>query len=215
MFKAGNFWCPDGDNHLSNYYRDEDGWHLDRLQGCLDYINNHGKFNVAIDGGAHCGSWTREMSKWFNIVHSFEVNPSTFECLERNISDWNLTNVVLHNYGIGDKEESVSMSDDERWLGSTAGMWISGKGDFPVKKLDNCHINHVDFIKMDLEGYEEKAMRGGAELIKKSKPFIMIEHKSRINKRQGGDPDGDVNYLDEIGYKKVAHFHSDVLFGPM
>ena len=213
MFKAGNFWCPDGDIHLSKWYEKEDGWHLDRLQGCLDYINKHGNFGIAIDGGAHCGSWTRKMAEVFDTVHSFEVNPLTFECLERNIKDWGLTNVVLHDYGLGDKTEFVSMSEDPKWPGNTGGLHITGEGDFPVKMLDDIDIGHVDFFKMDLEGYEEKAMRGGKKLITKSKPFIMIEHKRRINERFGGVND-DINFLAELGYVQVANFKSDVLFGP-
>ena len=210
MFKAGNFWCPDGDTHLSKYYEKDDGWHLERLRGCLEHVKN---FDTAIDGGAHCGSWTREMAKRFKTVHSFEINPATFECLERNIKDWGLTNIVLHNYGIGDKEEFVSMSEDPKWPGSTGGLHITGEGKLPVKMLDDCGIDHVDFLKMDLEGYEEKAMRGGINLIKKSKTFIMIEHKRRINERFGGSND-DIEYLTKIGYRQIEAFKSDVLFGP-
>lgn len=209
MKKAGNYWIPDGEFHLEPFYA-AGGWHLDRLERALEYVKN---FRVAVDGGAHAGSWTKVMAARFEHVHSFDLTPENFECLAQNITDWGLENVTLYNYGLGDEHELVSVADDPKWEGNTGGKHVAGPGELPIRLLDELELEVLDFLKLDIEGYEEKAMRGGIETITRCKPLILIEHKARINVRYGGAND-DVKYLTEIGYKKIAAFKSDVLFGP-
>lgn len=207
MKKVGDYWIPDGEEHLAPFYA-QGGWHLDRLERALKYVKN---FRVAIDGGAHAGSWTRVMARHFEQVHAFDLTPENFECLERNVSEWGLENVKLYNYGLGDKHEMVSVGDDPKWQGNTGGKHVIGEGDLPIRLLDELELEVLDFLKLDIEGYEEKAMRGGEQTILRCKPLILIEHKPRINVRYGGVND-DVDYLKSIGYHKKASFKSDVLF---
>ncbi len=44
-----------------------------------------------------------------------------------------------------------------------------------LKKLDDYKIDNVNFIKIDLEGLEDKVLEGGMNLILKYKPYILIE----------------------------------------
>ena len=211
MFKAGEYWLPDTENHIVEQYR-KGGWQLDHLTDALEFVK---KFDVAVDGGAHVGSWTKALSEKFTHVHSFDLNPDNFECLLKNVSDWNLHNATMYHLGLGDKEETVGMSPDERWgEGNTGGMHINGDGNLKVTTLDITlsGLTSLDFLKLDIEGYEEKALKGGADLIEKFNPVIQIEHKTRINERNGGDPIGDLKYLESIGYKKQAEFGCDWVF---
>lgn len=211
MFKAGDYWLPDTENHIVEQYR-EGGWQLDHLTSALEFVQ---KFDVAIDGGAHVGSWTKALSERFTHVHSFDLNPLNFECLNQNVQDWELNNVTLYNLGLGDQEEQVSMLPDERYGDkNTGGMHIHGNGNLPVSTLDQLlpELEALDFIKLDIEGYEENALKGAKILIDKFNPVIQIEHKPRINKRYGGSADGDLLYLESIGYKQVAKFGSDWVF---
>lgn len=211
MFKVGDYWLPDTENHIVEEYR-AGGWQLDHLKGALEFVNN---FEMAIDGGAHVGSWTRELSKKFRFVHSYDINPENYECLARNVDDWDLKNVSISQFGLGHKEERVSMLPDERYGNfNTGGMHIHGDGELMVKPLDDyiSLFDALDFIKLDIEGYEENALKGAKTLIEKFNPVIQIEHKPRINARYGGDPTGDLKYLESIGYKEVARFGSDWVF---
>lgn len=211
MFKAGNYWLPDTEDHIVEEYR-AGGWQLDHLFSALAHVKN---FEVAIDGGAHVGSWTKALAERFAHVHSYDLNPENFECLERNIQEWGLTNVTYNNIGLGDKPAKVGMVPDEKYgMKNTGGMHVKGKGNLPVDTLDNLlpDLDALDFVKLDIEGYEERALRGAATLIEKFSPVIQIEHKTRINSRYGGNSMGDLNYLVSIGYRMVGKFGSDWVF---
>jgi hypothetical protein len=43
----------------------------------------------------------------------------------------------------------------------------------------------IDFIKIDVEGAELSVLRGGCQVIKKYKPFIIFEHSARRAKFYG------------------------------
>ena len=57
----------------------------------------------------------------------------------------------------------------------------------PVKKLDTFlkekSLKKLDFIQMDVEGYEKQILEGGKESIRKFKPMIQVEvHLQRLGK---------------------------------
>jgi FkbM family methyltransferase len=49
----------------------------------------------------------------------------------------------------------------------------------PLKKLDGLGLDNVGFIKIDVEGHEEKVIRGGEELIRKCRPIFLVEVENR------------------------------------
>ena len=42
--------------------------------------------------------------------------------------------------------------------------------------LDTLDLQRVDFMKVDIEGMEEKALRGAAETIKRCRPVLYVEN---------------------------------------
>ena len=52
-----------------------------------------------------------------------------------------------------------------------------GKEEIRVRRLDDIYkdIKQIDFIKIDVEGYEGYVLEGGMELIRKFKPYLFIE----------------------------------------
>jgi FkbM family methyltransferase len=56
---------------------------------------------------------------------------------------------------------------------------------------------HVDFVKIDVEGYEMSVLRGGPSMFQRSRPSILIE----IEQRHLSVPIEDVfQQLEELGY---------------
>jgi hypothetical protein len=86
-----------------------------------------------------------------------------------------------------------------------------------VKKLDNYQIDNVDFIKIDVEGYEHKVLEGGINLISKYKPYILIEVGWGTKHPNWKECEKQYNILFEIGYKKVIfkNYTEDILFEPI
>lgn len=79
--------------------------------------------------------------------------------------------IVLMNRGIGRKREK------RYFVEGGEGARFSDKGDV-LAEIDTIdHIaggNEIGFIKMDIEGYEEEALLGGAETIKRCKPVLAV-----------------------------------------
>lgn len=213
MFKVGDYWLPDGEEQLTENYR-QGGWHLERLQEIIDIVcDTVGLNGTAIDGGTHVGSWTKVMSKYFDSVHSFELSPINYECLIKNINEWKLSNVVTHNVGLGNIDESVGLGRDTKYTGNTAGTCVQGTGDCAVTSLDKFNLQNVKFLKLDVEGYEEKAMIGGRKTIKQFRPLIMIEHKPRLSSKYG-PPKADIELLENMKYIQIGKWTADRLYIP-
>ena len=108
---------------------------------------------------------------------AFEPFPDTFKLLDKNITDNGLRfNVIASNYGLSDNYESVFMKS----VNGNAGMnKVDSEGDAPVQLIAFDLIFDLDrpitLIKLDCEGYEEKALLGMIETVKKYKPALFIE----------------------------------------
>ena len=68
------------------------------------------KFRVALDIGAHVGTWSIGMSKRFEQVHAFEPEENNFRYLQHNVKD--ILNIKPINLALGHHEKMVNMCLD-------------------------------------------------------------------------------------------------------
>lgn len=199
MKLANNTYVPDGDNYFSNYFQGSDVFEQENLDLALSFVKH---FNVAIDGGAHVGSWTRYMSNKFECVVAFEPNPVNFECLVLNTAECN--NVILSKFGLGATEHTGSLSQ-----GNNSGCWhvVSGT-DIKLRKLPD--FGSLDFVKLDIEGFEGFALTGMYSQLQRYKPIVLIEEKDLPHKPLDYDAR---RVLESLGYKELAAIGRDVIFG--
>lgn len=61
-------------------------------------------------------------------------------------------------------------------------------------------LQKVDFIKLDVDGYEIEVLRGAQNVLKKFKPTIIFEHAPYSLEEMGYPPDGLIKSLTESGY---------------
>jgi FkbM family methyltransferase len=100
--------------------------------------------------------------------------------LDKNITDNGLRfNVIASNYGLSDSNEVVFMKS----VDGNAGMnKVDSDGDAQVELLPFDLVldpgNTITLIKLDCEGYEEKALLGMIETVKKHKPALFIESQT-------------------------------------
>lgn len=78
-----------------------------------------------------------------------------------------------------------------------------------MKRLDDFGINNVSLIKIDIEGHEIEAIKGGLETIKKSKPVIIVEVF------RGPECDERLMYLRSLGYQVTHLEDNDYLCLPL
>lgn len=72
----------------------------------------------------------------------------------------------------------------------------------PVFRLDDFGLEDVDYIKVDVEGFERKVLLGGQKTISAFRPLIVIEQNDV--RLADEEPYAAKTYLESIGYKHVA-----------
>ena len=159
----------------------------------LSYVK---KWNTCIDIGSQFGFWTRPLLKKFKTVHCFEPNPLFRECFLKNIP---LDNVTLHPYGLSNSKHTAHQSKD--------GQVLSMKeGSVQCKTLDSFKFSNVDFIKIDVDGFEHQVLIGAKQTIKKFNPVINIEMKKM---KRSLTVFNCTNFLKKRGYRMAKRVKSD------
>lgn len=143
--------------------------------------------SVSFDVGANIGLIASTLSAVCKAVHSFEPSPSTIPFLQQTLDANNASNVVINNAALGAAKGELRFFDDQN---STSASHIitddtlgrASEVVVPVTTIDayvgEKNIEQLDFIKIDIEGYEIDALRGGESTIKKLKPIVLVEFNS-------------------------------------
>lgn len=116
------------------------------------------------------------------IVHAFEPEPLNFQCLVNTINSFSFTDFHLSSLGLSDQSgtnqlyvDKINMGGASVSLADTSRTAIS----IELTSLDEYvtinNIDRIDVIKIDVEGLEEKIIKGGIESIRRFKPLIIFE----------------------------------------
>jgi len=110
--------------------------------------------------------------------------------------------IIPHNVGLGNKKEKVLMEDHPNNAGHNCVLTehrkkISKyeKREAEIEKLDNFKFEKVDFIKVDVEGFEYNVLLGGFETIKKLRPTVQLEMVESQCKKFNYKPQYIVDYF--------------------
>lgn len=143
------------------------------------------KSDCVLDIGANVGCTSILFGELADKVYSFEASPSTFKLLETNIAQSGLKNIEIFNSGVGAEsgESTLTFSADNRSGGfvsdqtqASAGHIIETINIKPADELvDAIGLHQVDFIKIDVEGFEGQVIKGAQQLLRKSQPIVVLE----------------------------------------
>jgi hypothetical protein len=120
--------------------------------------------------------------------------------------------VKVYDCALGKEDSFISMEIDRSNSGKTHIKNENITHEIPIKKLDDFNFTRVDFIKIDVEGYEEFVIQGGLETLKKNHPLIIIEQKSGSD-RYGLEKYGAIKELEFIGAKVIDRVVDDFIVG--
>jgi FkbM family methyltransferase len=139
--------------------------------------------DVVLDGGANVGVFTRK-ALWAGAskVIAIEPGPENLECLRRTfaaeIADGR---VAVYPKGIWDKDDVLKLSVDPADSARDSFVRPIENArfiDIPLttvdKMVEELHLTRVDFIKMDIEGAERKAIVGARNTIAKYRPRMAL-----------------------------------------
>ena len=138
-----------------------------------------------IDIGANVGYYTSQFSDLVGRsgrVIAFEPVPTTFALLTTNVQSFPTANVTVLNLAVSDKSTDVGVSIPRASTGarnySMAHLSATRDVDFQVLtiSLDSLALEHrIALVKMDTEGHEAYVLRGMQQLLRRCRPYLIIE----------------------------------------
>lgn len=168
------------------------------LSNAIKFCNTR---RTAIDVGAHYGIMSYNLAQLFRSVHSFEIQPDVYSCLEKTVNSLDMNKVTTYPYGLGAEVKQVGLNFSP---GKTFSTHVSGAGsEAEVRPLDELELTDVDFIKIDAEGYEPLVIQGAINTIKQYKPVIFYECKGH-EERFGYSQDSVLKILGPLGYRTLG-----------
>lgn len=164
------------------------------------YFSHCQNFRTVICAGGNQGMYPLLFSKIFRTVYTFEPDPLNFYCLTKNCQ---VDHIIKMQAGLGLENDLVGVYRRDMNNTGTHSVQIDEIGNIPILSLDSLKFRNLDFIQLDVEGYEHLVLQGGLNTIRTHKPIISLE-----NARQNGIPD----IMKSLGYVEVEHSKADTIF---
>jgi FkbM family methyltransferase len=126
---------------------------------------------VFVDGGAYRGETTELFCRHYpdySCVHLFEPNAGSLAKAKSRLGS--LEHIHYYNNAVGDVRAHVAFDDSAENASRITGEGGEGIEAMPIDELSG----KVDFIKLDVEGYETKALVGARRSISDFHPSLAI-----------------------------------------
>ena len=107
----------------------------------------------------------------YKSIYTYEITPENFEILKENLKGYD--NIIYRASGASDKCGFMYL-EDSAIHSSAYQLGEKGTIKVPTVTLDEDIKEKVTFIKMDIEGAEQSALRGAVKHIKDSHPKMAI-----------------------------------------
>ena len=167
--------------------------------------------DVVLDIGAHIGYYTLQFANLVGStgkVYAFEPEPKNFELLKKNVQINKHDNVVLIQKIVSDKDGIVEFFISK--FDSIGNKLFKSNEAGSSIKIESTTLDEyfkdlkkkIDFIKMDIQGGEGKAILGMKNLLKENKNLKIIqEWWPDALKQNNTNPEDHLKFLQHIGYK--------------
>jgi len=176
---AGRYWIPSNSDYVLPFNLAEQE---NRIYGTGEQAVQRG--DIVLDCGANVGVFVREaINAGAKTVVAIEPAPENLECLRRNfVLEIAAGSVVVYPKGVWDKDDFLTMHVDPNNPAADSFV-IERKGSQAVARLPLTTIDklvrelglpRVDYIKMDIEGAEQRALRGADKTLKKYRPRLAL-----------------------------------------
>ena len=118
----------------------------------LDFINTYGEYS-------------------YDKIYAYDITKTSIAKMKNNLAKYN--NIIYRNVAISDKEESLYIKESN--VDASANI-VNNEGNNEIKAttIDNDIKEKISIIKMDIEGYEQKAINGAINHIKNDNPILLI-----------------------------------------
>ena len=168
--------------------------------------------SVVFDIGANIGYFTFLMSKLVGNngqVHCFEPMDHAFKRLCFNMTlnpHLPLHNIRLHNKALSWCNSTSVECFESQFSSRVLAHSESKMVDFIT--LDDYFtdtlLDRLDFVKIDVDGYDYNVVQGGINVLRKYKPVVMAELCNRALLERGSDVSKYVTLFLECGYRNCT-----------
>ena len=213
MYQSHGWWFPDQDTHFAGMLAKG----ISKGQGpvyqqparsqSLGFVKDK---KLALDIGANVGLWSRDLCKHFDRVVAVEPVAQFRECLKLNVPD---NNLEILSMALGAEDTQVEMIVTAENTGhSHVDTQSMGRGNILMRRLDSLDLPHIDYIKIDCEGYENYILTGAQQTILRDRPVIVIEDKKHKDVGHN-QAQGAVQRLKQWGAVELDRVRNDVILG--
>jgi len=169
--------------------------------------------NVVVDVGANIGYYTRIASNLVGTggaVYAFEPMPAAYRVLQMNCS--NLVNVTLFPIAMGDKHGESTFY--VRKKGDMSSLSPDDKAKTVLVQTDTLDnilmkVPKIDFIKIDVEGFELEVLSGSQKTISTHRPIVYFELLQSYAEERGFGFKDYQTFFDKFGYSLKWIDHSE------
>lgn len=186
---------------ITSYLCVDGRYELEEIEFILRNFRDKIENRTVLDVGANIGNHTVAFAGLARKVMAFEPNPQLYKILCLNVGDHE--NVRALNVGASDVAGEFSALIP---AGNAGGGGIERKGSgrrelFTVRPLDELGpIPDLGLVKVDVEGHEDKALRGMRKLLAAPDVLVIFEQNSDVV-RDGTTP--SVQLLREMGFNHL------------
>jgi FkbM family methyltransferase len=175
----GRYWIPAGSRYVLPFNLAEQ---RRKIYGIGDYGPHAG--DITLDCGANIGVTVHEeLAAGAKTVVAIEPAPENLECLRRNYAkEIAAGQVIVVPKGVWDKEDVLTLRVDP--TNSAADSFVLQREGavelekVPLTTIDKLvaelKLERVDYIKLDIEGAEPKALVGAKATLAKYKPRLSV-----------------------------------------
>lgn len=200
MKHINGWWWPDNDQKS---HQARVGEMLEDLEHTLTFVEDRG---ICLQAGGAIGIWPQFLAEHFADVYTFEPDPEQVECLEANVT---AENVHKYNAAVGETPGFVGTVHNEERCNAS---YVDDRGDRVHRiLLDSVSVKgRVNFMCLDLEGYELFALRGAEDILARDKPVVQVEdkHGGRFGIEEGGVD----AFMQSLGYERMKTHKFDKVF---
>lgn len=143
------------------------------------------------------------------LVLAFEPERSNFRLLQLNVKINNLGNVKVFMVGLDEHNRWAHLYLDDRNTGGHSVCFQRGRKSCPIrlttldKMVERYAFGILDFLKIDVEGYELNVLKGAKRTLTKNSTKIAIASYHYINET------GEIaRYLHKLGYQTKVWFNA-------
>lgn len=167
---------------------------------------------LVFDIGGNIGYYSIALAKGRNAtIHAFEPIESTYKQFIANAYYNGVQDRVrINNFGLFDKSGELTFYVYKQDFGNASAAIMHEEKDnekivCKVERLDEYvkaqGVERIDFIKLDVEGAEIFALRGGLKSIEKHKPILFVEMLRKWAAKYDYHPNEIIEMLEGLGYE--------------